>query len=119
MVSVSRNSQSSAALPLAPEDGEHANEEGPGRSAPSLAFALLLGLLGGLILNLMPCVLPVLAIKIFAISDTGKLNVITAKADWEQLATIDLQQDAYATPAIAHGRLYVRTVSHLWCFGKR
>ena len=55
--------------------------------------------------------------KIFAISDTGKLNVITAESQWEQLSTVDLQQDAYATPAIAGGRLFVRTVSHVWCFG--
>ena len=57
--------------------------------------------------------------KIFAAGDTGKLNVITAEAKWKQLATLDLQQDVYATPAIANGRVYVRTVSHLWCFGSR
>jgi thiol:disulfide interchange protein DsbD len=36
---------------------------------PGLIHALLLGFLGGLLLNLMPCVLPVLAIKIFAIAE--------------------------------------------------
>ncbi len=61
-----------AALPSAPEDGVHANAESPKRGAPSLAFALVLGVLGGLILNLMPCVLPVLAIKIFAITDLAR-----------------------------------------------
>ena len=34
-----------------------------------LVQALLLALLGGLVLNLMPCVLPVLAIKVFSISE--------------------------------------------------
>ncbi|HJW41060.1 MAG TPA: protein-disulfide reductase DsbD domain-containing protein, partial [Rhizomicrobium sp.] len=39
-----------------------------GGSDIGLATALLLALLGGLILNLMPCVLPVLAMKAFALS---------------------------------------------------
>ena len=34
------------------------------RSTPSLFFALFLAFIGGMILNLMPCVLPVLSIKI-------------------------------------------------------
>jgi len=40
-------------------------------SAPAvpLGLAILYALLGGLILNLMPCVLPVLAIKVFAITE--------------------------------------------------
>jgi thiol:disulfide interchange protein DsbD len=36
----------------------------PAQSAPSLLFTLALALMGGLILNLMPCVFPVLGIKI-------------------------------------------------------
>jgi thiol:disulfide interchange protein DsbD len=64
-----------AALPSAPPDeGMHASAAKPGRTAPSLAFALVLGLLGGLILNLMPCVLPVLAIKVFAITDLARAD---------------------------------------------
>lgn len=40
-----------------------------GSGAPQLSiwFALLLGLIGGVILNLMPCVLPVLSMKVFAL----------------------------------------------------
>ncbi len=37
------------------------------RPAPNLGAILLLGLLGGLILNAMPCVLPVLSLKIFGL----------------------------------------------------
>ncbi len=61
-----------AALPSAPDSGKRANAASSTRAAPSLAVALLLGLLGGLILNLMPCVLPVLAIKIFAITGLAR-----------------------------------------------
>ena len=41
----------------------------PAAAAIPLARALLLALLGGLLLNLMPCVLPVLALKAFALAD--------------------------------------------------
>jgi outer membrane protein assembly factor BamB len=54
--------------------------------------------------------------KIYALSDQGKLNVITAEANWKQLATTEFGEDVYATPAIANGRIYVRTVAHLYCF---
>jgi thiol:disulfide interchange protein DsbD len=63
-----------AALPSAPIDEEHANAGRPISAAPSLAFALVLGLVGGLILNLMPCVLPILAIKIFAITELARAD---------------------------------------------
>jgi thiol:disulfide interchange protein len=39
----------------------------PGKPLASLATTLLLALLGGLILNAMPCVLPVLSLKIFGL----------------------------------------------------
>jgi thiol:disulfide interchange protein DsbD len=41
----------------------------PPAAGPGLLNALLLGFLGGLLLNLMPCVLPVLAIKVFAVAE--------------------------------------------------
>ncbi len=65
-------------LPFAPADAEvtllgahwrAAADAARAAAAPGLLGAMLLALLGGLILNLMPCVLPVLAIKIFAIAE--------------------------------------------------
>jgi thiol:disulfide interchange protein DsbD len=44
-------------------------EAKPSLSLAQLVATLGLGLLGGLILNLMPCVLPVLAMKVFALSE--------------------------------------------------
>lgn len=43
-------------------------------SAPPVAplYALLLALLGGLVLNAMPCVLPILAIKLFALTELAQ-----------------------------------------------
>jgi len=43
--------------------------------------------------------------------------VLTADAQWRELATADFEEDVYATPAIADGRIYIRTVGHLYCFG--
>ena len=44
-------------------------EVAPASAPLSLGVAILLALLGGLILNLMPCVLPVLALKVFGIAE--------------------------------------------------
>ncbi|MGH0033528.1 MAG: protein-disulfide reductase DsbD family protein [Myxococcota bacterium] len=44
----------------------------PSPASPALWRALLLGLLGGLILNLMPCVLPVLAIKVVSVAEMAQ-----------------------------------------------
>lgn len=42
------------------------------RAPASLALALLLALAGGLVLNLMPCVLPVLSLKALSLADSGR-----------------------------------------------
>jgi thiol:disulfide interchange protein DsbD len=47
-------------------------EAPPSAPAISLWSALLFGLLGGLVLNLMPCVLPVLAIKLFGVAEAAQ-----------------------------------------------
>jgi len=46
-----------------------AGSTSPPAPGVGLARAVLLALIGGLILNLMPCVLPVLAIKVFAVAE--------------------------------------------------
>lgn len=54
--------------------------------------------------------------KIFALSQTGRLVVLKAGAAWELLAVNDLDEECYATPALADGRVYVRTRSRLYAF---
>ena len=46
--------------------------EQSGADGASFASAFLLAALGGAILNLMPCVLPVLALKLFALAELGR-----------------------------------------------
>lgn len=57
--------------------------------------------------------------KVFMLSQAGKLSVLKAGPNWEVLALNDMDEECFATPAIADGRLYVRTRTTLYCFGKR
>jgi len=42
--------------------------------------------------------------------------VLKADAQWEILATSDLDEEVWATPAIAGGNLYIRTRNALYAF---
>jgi outer membrane protein assembly factor BamB len=55
--------------------------------------------------------------KIFLASGEGKMTVLKAGAQWEVLATNDLDEEIHATPALSGGRIYVRTRGLLYCFG--
>ena len=57
--------------------------------------------------------------KVFVLSQEGKLTVLKAGADWEILAVNNLDDDAYATPAIVDNKLYVRTRGMLYCFSDK
>ncbi len=66
-----------SAAPTAPASAEAASQaEGftgkPRGSQLNLGTALLLALLGGLVLNLMPCVLPVLSLKALSLAGNGE-----------------------------------------------
>jgi outer membrane protein assembly factor BamB len=55
--------------------------------------------------------------KIYVLSESGTLTVVQAGRDWKVLSTSAFEEDVYATPAIADGRIYLRTSGHLYCFG--
>jgi outer membrane protein assembly factor BamB len=56
--------------------------------------------------------------KVFLISQDGTVSVVSAAADWQILAVNALDDEVFATPAISDGRIYVRTKSALYAFGK-
>ena len=56
--------------------------------------------------------------KVFLVSESGKVSVVSAGAEWETLAVADMDEPCYATPAISAGRIYLRTSSKLYCFGR-
>ncbi|HWQ32325.1 MAG TPA: PQQ-binding-like beta-propeller repeat protein [Blastocatellia bacterium] len=56
--------------------------------------------------------------KVWLVSQDGTVSVVTAKGEWEILSVNALGDEVFATPAIADGRLYIRTQGMLYCFGK-
>jgi outer membrane protein assembly factor BamB len=57
--------------------------------------------------------------KVFLIGEDGAMSVLKATGDWEILKVNQLDDECFATPAIADGRIYVRTRSALYCFGNK
>ena len=55
--------------------------------------------------------------KVFLIGQGGQVSVVKATGDWEVLKVNELDDECYATPAIADGRIYIRTRSALYAFG--
>ncbi len=56
--------------------------------------------------------------KVFLLDTEGRLTVLKAGEEWEELSSIALDEPCFATPAIYGGRLYVRTAKGLYCFGE-
>jgi outer membrane protein assembly factor BamB len=57
--------------------------------------------------------------KVFLIGQGGAVSVLKAQGEWEILKVNQLDDECFATPAIAGGRIYIRTRSALYCFGNR
>jgi outer membrane protein assembly factor BamB len=55
--------------------------------------------------------------KVYFTSESGKITVVKAARQWEILAVNDLAEECWATPALAAGRIFVRTRSALYGFG--
>jgi outer membrane protein assembly factor BamB len=56
--------------------------------------------------------------KVFLVGQGGQVSVLKAVGEWEILAVNELDDEVFATPAIADGRIYIRTRSALYSFGK-
>jgi outer membrane protein assembly factor BamB len=55
--------------------------------------------------------------KVYIVSQAGVVVVLDAGADQRILSTGELDDEVYATPAIAGRRIFMRTRSALYCFG--
>ncbi len=55
--------------------------------------------------------------KVFLLNERGVASVVRAADDWQVLSSAEFDEDTYATPALAGGRIYLRTTRHLYCFG--
>lgn len=57
--------------------------------------------------------------KVFFVSLNGTVTVLAAGPDHTVIAKNEMDDEVYATPAIADGRVYLRTKLALWCFGAK
>lgn len=57
--------------------------------------------------------------RLFSISAAGEVVVIEASERFTLLARNQLDEPSHATPAVSNGRMYVRTLSHLYSIGGR
>jgi outer membrane protein assembly factor BamB len=55
--------------------------------------------------------------KLYAMDDRGTLVVIEAGPTFKELGRVSLGEQSHATPAVAKGVMYLRTVSHLISVG--
>ncbi|MBI3209538.1 MAG: PQQ-binding-like beta-propeller repeat protein [Candidatus Solibacter usitatus] len=55
--------------------------------------------------------------KVFFVTEGGVIAVRKAGKEHSLLSTTDLEEPVYATPAIAGGRIFIRSTRSLFCFG--
>ena len=55
--------------------------------------------------------------RIYLLSDTGETTVIAAALEFRVLAKNPLGEKCQASPAIAQGRIFIRTAENLFCIG--
>lgn len=56
--------------------------------------------------------------RLYVLSDEGVTTVVAAGPEYRVLATNPLGEKVQASPALAHGRFYLRTAGHLYCVGR-
>lgn len=54
---------------------------------------------------------------LYALDSNGNTHVIEAGDELKVISINKLDQQAWGTPAVANGRIYLRTVDHLYCIG--
>ena len=55
--------------------------------------------------------------RLYCVSKRGEVVAVSAKDTFELLGKTDLGEKSDATPAVAGGRMYLRTYGHLVCVG--
>jgi outer membrane protein assembly factor BamB len=57
--------------------------------------------------------------RILVIAETGQVSVVKADKTFTEPTTANLGEKVIASPAVADGKVFVRGVTHLYCFGKK
>jgi outer membrane protein assembly factor BamB len=55
--------------------------------------------------------------KVIFASHDGRVTVLRAEGEYDVLSSAEFEETIFSTPAIADGRVYVRTATRLYCFG--
>ena len=56
--------------------------------------------------------------RILMVAESGEIVVFKATKEFDEVARVKLGEGVFASPAIADGRVFIRGLSHLYCFGK-
>ncbi|MDX1963239.1 MAG: PQQ-binding-like beta-propeller repeat protein [Pirellulales bacterium] len=56
--------------------------------------------------------------RLYFVGDEGETVVLAAKKEFAELARNPLGEKVQASPAVAHGQLFIRTEGHLFCIGQ-
>lgn len=56
--------------------------------------------------------------KLYLVDTAGRLSVLKAGREWEELSSTTLDEPCYASPAICGGRVFVRSAKALYAFGR-
>lgn len=57
--------------------------------------------------------------RVYALDSDGTTHVLAPGEAYESLAENSLDQQTWGTPALADGRIYLRTVDNLYCIEDR
>ena len=55
--------------------------------------------------------------RLYAVSTSGEVVVVEASDTFKVLHRYPLNELCHTTPAVALGKMFIRTEKHLWCFG--
>jgi hypothetical protein len=55
--------------------------------------------------------------SLYCVSTAGQVVVLEASDKFNVLGRYELKELCHSTPAVALGRLFIRTEKHLWSFG--
>ncbi len=57
--------------------------------------------------------------NLYISDDDGMTFVLEAGPEFKVVAQNNLKEACYASPAISRGQIFLRTMNHLWCIGKK
>ena len=57
--------------------------------------------------------------KLYGVSEDGDVHILRASKEYEELGKNSLAEGSRSTPAVAGGKLFIRTFSHVYCIGPR